>query len=390
MEIFCDEAGFTGNNLLDHNQPFFAYASVAISPCDARAIVDEARKIGNVQMRELKSEALLKRPMRARAKRAITFILKSLDDRFSVLCSDKDYALASKFFEYIFEPVLAANSSIFYSSNFHRFIANLLYVAFKAQSSSAYQIMRNFQAFVEQKKEPNLNHFLPHPLPGHRGGADPLAPIAAFARAHHRLIATELNRLRGHDWMGAWLLDLTETSLYRLLCNWGERFESLEVYCDEALPLKDSGQFFQVMIGRKDKQHVNLGGRTIPLTFNLKKPIELVKSVDHPGVQLADVVAGVAAFILRNPGDSDSEKWQTLYNGRIAPDSMFPDSSHVDLNRKEPCINGAVLFELAQRAKKGTDPLGGMAAFYSAAEATYSSYVRLQMKRTHSGTESEN
>jgi hypothetical protein len=389
MEIFCDEAGFTGNNLLDHNQPFFAYASVAISPRDARAIVDEARKIGNVQMHELKSEALLKRPMRARAKRAVTFVLKSLDDRFSVLCSDKDYALASKFFEYIFEPVLARNSSIFYARNFHRFIANLLYVAFKAESSSADQIMRNFQAFVEKKKEPSLNHFLPHALPRRRGQADPLGPIAAFARAHHRLIATELSRLRGHDWMGGWLLDLTETSLYRLLCNWGEQFESLQVYCDEALPLKDSGQFFQVMIGRKDKQHVTLGGRTIPLTFNLKKPIELVRSVDHPGVQLADVVAGVAAFILRNPAD-DSENWRTLYNKRTAPESMFPDTSHVDLNRMEPCINGAVLMELAERAKKGKDPLVGMAAFYSAAEATYSSHARPQMKKTHRGTESKN
>jgi hypothetical protein len=28
LEIYCDESGFTGNNLLDRIQPYFTYSSV--------------------------------------------------------------------------------------------------------------------------------------------------------------------------------------------------------------------------------------------------------------------------------------------------------------------------------------------------------------------------
>lgn len=37
--IYCDEAGFTGNNLLDREQPFFAFATVAIEPEAAKDVV---------------------------------------------------------------------------------------------------------------------------------------------------------------------------------------------------------------------------------------------------------------------------------------------------------------------------------------------------------------
>ena len=37
--IWCDEAGSTGNNLLDREQPLFAYAAVALDEAAAKRIV---------------------------------------------------------------------------------------------------------------------------------------------------------------------------------------------------------------------------------------------------------------------------------------------------------------------------------------------------------------
>ena len=60
--ISCDEAGFTGNRMLDAAQPYFAYASVDLQLDEATAIVKDLRSRHHLQMAELKAAKLLKRP----------------------------------------------------------------------------------------------------------------------------------------------------------------------------------------------------------------------------------------------------------------------------------------------------------------------------------------
>ena len=41
--ISCDEAGFTGPELLDPDQPVFTYAAVDLDPAEASAIIESVR-----------------------------------------------------------------------------------------------------------------------------------------------------------------------------------------------------------------------------------------------------------------------------------------------------------------------------------------------------------
>jgi hypothetical protein len=75
QEIYCDESGFTGNNLLDKATPFFAYATVAVSHEEAKEFVERVIKDYKVQNCELKFQKLIKY---SRGKQAITHILKKL------------------------------------------------------------------------------------------------------------------------------------------------------------------------------------------------------------------------------------------------------------------------------------------------------------------------
>ena len=58
--VYCDEAGFTGNNLLDEHQPAFAYASVAIEESEADKVVRRIRADSRLQEPELKGARLAK------------------------------------------------------------------------------------------------------------------------------------------------------------------------------------------------------------------------------------------------------------------------------------------------------------------------------------------
>ncbi len=57
-DVFCDEAGFTGDNLLDSKQPLFAYAAVKIEPAQAAELAKEIRTLAIPQASELKGRLL--------------------------------------------------------------------------------------------------------------------------------------------------------------------------------------------------------------------------------------------------------------------------------------------------------------------------------------------
>jgi hypothetical protein len=110
QKIYCDEAGFTGNRMLDAEQTLFTYSSVALDPKAADRIVASARAETRIQATELKGSRLMRS---SRGRSSALNLLRAMRGKYLVTAYDKKLSLACKFFEYIFEPVLAANNSLF-------------------------------------------------------------------------------------------------------------------------------------------------------------------------------------------------------------------------------------------------------------------------------------
>ncbi len=143
--IFFDEAGFTGDDLISQDQQIFAYAGVAIDKDKADSLAESVMSEFKIQGQELKAKNLVK-PGKGRA--AIRKIISSLDGMYSVFLANKQYALSGKFFEYIYEPVIQENNSLFYRNNFHRMIANLVYVFFKVKDADGQDALSSFQELM--------------------------------------------------------------------------------------------------------------------------------------------------------------------------------------------------------------------------------------------------
>jgi hypothetical protein len=111
LDIACDEAGYTGPDLLHKDQRFFAYASVAISDAKAAELIRKARAAHPVQMPELKARALISS---ARGRRLVADLLTEIEDRYIVSIYDKLLALCGWFFENIYEPVYQADPALLY------------------------------------------------------------------------------------------------------------------------------------------------------------------------------------------------------------------------------------------------------------------------------------
>lgn len=353
--VYFDESGYTGNNLLHKQQKYFCYASVISDEQEAKVLVEHILQKYGIQNGEIKGGKLVKG---RKGRRAIDEIIESLKGRIKVSISDKKYALAGKFFEYIFEPALQRNNIIFYNANFHKFISTILYLELITRGAMAEEIFEDFERLMRQGDFNGLKALFS------ASKAPNMSPVLDlvfdFAVLNKKSIVNELDGYAGEG-AGKWVLDLTNTALFSILAQWGQQYDELSAFCDNSKPLDHDQELFNAMIGNKEKHFSRIAGHDIPITFNLSEPLNLVDSKEIFGVQLADAVA--AAFVYACDSENQDEhalKWRSMIEEVVIYGSVFPDYDHVDLKRFEVQRNFVVLQELVERSKNGHCLLEGM------------------------------
>jgi len=357
--IYFDESGFTGSDLLHPEQQTFVYASVALNESEASYLRDETIREFRLQGAELKGRNLFRHK---RGRHAAIRVLEKCRNCSKVVIYHKKYALACKFFEYIFEPILAPSSSIFYAAGFHNFIAMLLFIEFLSQNKHAEALFNDFQSIIRKDGVHGLERIF-SPLGKLVSVSDPLGKILTFALCHQNRIARELKGLQELAKPCGWALELTTGALFDLLSYWGGRFDTLDVRCDESIPLKADADFFHVMIGRKDQLILHLGGLEHPITFNLAGPISLLPSISEPGIQIADVLARGFARAVENPQGTEEKTWIEAGADVFSETCVYPDINMLNLNTRDFFVNALILEELVERSIKGNSLFNDMSEF---------------------------
>ncbi|WP_338825509.1 DUF3800 domain-containing protein (plasmid) [Bradyrhizobium septentrionale] len=361
--ISCDEAGFTGPNLLDEDQPVFAYTAIDLTPAEAQSIIDSARARHRVQAPELKAKLLRRRPNWGEIALEIA---SQVEGRAMVMVCDKRLNLGGKTYEYIFEPVLEDNNVLFYRHNLHRFVMNAMYRTMYATGAQPHAMALELECFMRS--------FEPQDAPllfaGRTSGDDNavvLNCVLRFARGYSARIFERTAHLRVAETLtGKWTLDLTSTALFSLLFRgWGLRYPSVDLLCDDSQPLRAAAPFFDGWVGRDDAPEITDGRRFAPIRGNLANPIRFGSSLDHPTIQIADVISGASADFVRAPDSDRLAGWGPFLDRHIHEDHILPNDNLIDTRRLEARVNMAVLRELARRADLGADPLAGMETFYA-------------------------
>lgn len=358
QKIYFDESGFTGNNLLHPHQKYFSYASVATDDAEAKGFVENLVSKYGIQGGELKGSNLVKFH---NGRKAIDEIFNTFGDRLKVSISNKKFALACKFYEYIFEPCYSDINSLFYGVGFHRFIANILYVEFEARGAGAEAIFAEFEELMRTRDENRLEAIFASSI---RAENSPIiTQIREFAQCQGDAIRAELISL-GEVGVGKWILDLTNTSLYTLLANWGTQYREITAICDPSKPLQHNQGIFNAMVGRNREQvFSDLIGERHPITFNLSGPIEFADSKMTHGIQIADAVAAATVYVFSGTEDEHTERWRPIL-GKIGHyGSIIPDRDEINLKDRRAQRNAVLLLELHSRAKEGRSLIDGMAEY---------------------------
>lgn len=358
MLIACDEAGFTGPDLLAKDQRYFAFASVNISDEDAWSLIKDARNAYPVQMPELKASKLMGSNQ---GRRLISHLVQNLSGRFAVNAHDKLLALCGWVFEYVFEPVYQNNPDIFYQKEFHKFIAMYSYLWFKSDSPEVKATLAEFQEMMRTKdlsKAPSMFSSANRPADQR---PHPFDLIRRFSQANKEIIAKEVLEVQHHAFDGGtWTLDLSISGLWSHLNHWGQYKEPLDVVCDDSKPLKA----FAAELNGDAMDAAILRARMIrpddPLGWDMSGPVRFADLRAHPAIQLADILASTVVHCHTNGLPEGFEATAHILDAGMLKDSIFPDLKRVNLDNDSVKVQYAVLQELVARAEgRGTDmPIG--------------------------------
>ncbi|WP_034158711.1 DUF3800 domain-containing protein [Sphingomonas sp. ERG5] len=356
--IYCDDAGFTGDKLLDTDQPFFGYSAVAIEPDAAALLVQEFRTRFGVLGAEIKGRQIYKR---SDALEVVRWLSERLGDRATVVVNDKLFSLACKFFEYIYEPVLAPNNMFFYEREFHLHVANIIWSHLRFGDNAAAHIADRFQKMLSRKPGESAEVFA-----GFSAGTEnAIATINRFIEACRPQIEAEVASLADADGRIQWVLDLSLSSAMSVLRVMGERHGQLDVIFDQSKPLLQFRDFFDEMIGREDIPYMTMRGRSSPLVVNLAGPIEFGSSASLPGLQLADMIASISALASRDRHMPRGRDILDVCFPWFNEDSVWPDIDQLRIERKPNFLNTIMMIELTRRAESGEDLLRRMPQFYN-------------------------
>src|SRR5438876_761770 len=96
-QIFCDEAGFTGDNMIDPEQPYFVFSALNVGNEDSYDLIQHVYTDFGLQGTELKGRNLIKH---RNGQNAILWLLDRCEENLMLTINHKAFSLACRFFEW--------------------------------------------------------------------------------------------------------------------------------------------------------------------------------------------------------------------------------------------------------------------------------------------------
>ncbi|MEA2206552.1 MAG: hypothetical protein QOE77_3328 [Blastocatellia bacterium] len=348
--IFCDEAGITGNNLLDPEQRHFAFASVNVADARAKELVAQIIQDHRLQGSELKGSQLVKG---AAGQRAIDALVASCLDHIHLSFYNKKYAIACELYSQTFGEIFGENNGIFFALDFNRFIANAIYLGLVTDNPLARAAVSDFQSLMRQKSGGVPDQIFS--LSNAAFSANLFEAIILFCRLNNERIRSAVDPLLNDPSGSKWLLDLSYMAIFNHLTYWAQRHDSVDVYCDKSTPLEDQLTDLDEWIGRQEKIDVTVGTVQGRIGFNLLRRVQFADSHNCAGVQLADVFASALCYAVNHPSDQYSRSLLQRLAPVISEYSLVPDLEEIDIREVKPFVNSSILWQLVERSCRGED-----------------------------------
>jgi len=288
--VTFDEAGNSGGNLLDAEQPVFVLASVSIPDDDAQRLLTP--RDGEYKFSRLKRSS--------EGRQIALTVLDSprlTEDRYVISAFHKKFMAVAKMVDLLIEPVVYAQGYDLYERGGNLALANMLHYCLPVFLGPDVfdMLIERFLAMVRTPSPKTVQNFyqlVDTACRKHRDKA--FARDLAILRATRDTAEAELEMFDGSD------LDPAIPAFVEHGYIWTERLgEPFRIVHDASKPIENEQVVLEAMMSETDER-IEIGYDRRKGTFPIAcREIELEDSSKHLQLQVADLIAGSAAYVLK-------------------------------------------------------------------------------------------
>lgn len=300
--IYCDEAGNTGEKLLDSDQPHFVLASNDYSIEEAEALL---LHVASPQGGEPKFTTLKKTGAGVQRLTKLISDPRLNETRIVIVVFHKKYLVYTKLVDLITETVMHEMGHDLYKDGANIAMANLLYFC-TPTFCGLEETNEMLEAFIDMIRFKESKH-----IEGYFQAGNKLLK-ACKDQEFQETLNPFFSRHVFPIWfpsIGKLALEPAVPALFNQIVEWGRRkSERFEVIHDQSKPVLASEEIFRRMLAGPEEISKTVGYDRRKFQFPLRaNSLAQGDSKIHPQIQLADTCAGLIAHYLkmRSLGKSD-------------------------------------------------------------------------------------
>ncbi|WP_156966205.1 DUF3800 domain-containing protein [Paraburkholderia bannensis] len=334
-ELFCDESGNTGVDLLNAEQPLFALASACLDS-------DRAAEMVRPLLRQKQVEAKYTKLRGSREGQAALLQFFSLPDLTTAtakaLVVDKRFYLIAQLVDKLIEPPVYENGLDLYDGDGHVGLANVWYYAGHTifPNGGWEKLLHAFLRAIRERSSVAYSSF-----------DQTLRTAFLAAPERNRDLATGLALAYGRmrEFLTPFPLQTFDPApdLFSMMIDKWMKEETgfFDVTHDQSKPLKRSEPFLRALMTPAAPRIIGYGARQTELPLRIRK-LTFSNSVTHPQLQVADLIAGatIDCLLAWSGRKAATDFHESMRNTRLADlvvDGMLPSPENVRRNNeREP------------------------------------------------------
>jgi hypothetical protein len=292
MDLFLDEAGYTGSDLINRDQPMFILGSTVIEEREARALLE------SVFGRSPKEVKYSKKSRSSQGRRQILEFLHALDvnrRKTAFFSFHKEFLLLTHLIDYWVEPAMREGGVNLYARGGNIAYSNVCYLTLGTclGREGRHEFLRRFQVMIRDRTPFTFRTFwdsVREVKRQHELVAEALGPLEIIGA---KLGYRHLIELPEH------VLDVSELGLLQTIQHWRTEFPETTflVIHDQSNMLERRQSFWEAILDPANPA-ATVGQDRRSITFPLPvQALRLEESHRFPQLQVADLIAGAARSI---------------------------------------------------------------------------------------------
>lgn len=347
MELYFDESGNTGSDLLNPDQPVFALASTKLSREACEELIGTLRTKNQVEAKYSKLKGT-----RPGQKALLAFANSPLltEESCIFMQADKLYYLLTHLVDKIIEPVMHDTGVDLYAGDAHVGLTNLFFYTGEYAFPNGHwlrlqkALLRALRQLSPESFE-NFRQTVRDLLPDIHDSFDMFRTMLAMG-------AEKVDKSLG-VFRGTYSFDPAVDVFIAVVNLWMRRYPGeLRVVHDRSKPLRHSEKLLRAMMTKAPSREIGYGARKTELPLRVSE-LSFADSQSFPQLQVADVLAGMCIDCLlgwsgKRPANEFHEAMKDSPIAKWSVEGMLPSPDMSRRNDPEPgevnLVEGAAAF----------------------------------------------